>query len=291
MRALLLMLGRCEWPRVTSARPPGVTTDHDSDSFCSGEDSVEEAPESGPIMVVEVTRGLKAENGDCQFMVGSVFLSSHLTLVVTQGIGQELANGSSELLCSDQSEATVCLYLTLFLAAQVRTMETMTVRKCQTIRHRHDPTWCNYLWARNSLITAALSVMQSNRCSQYCLSLVSAMPVLSPRWPESYCWLLECGCWWQSELDGTVGTVTGAASASHPAHTAADCLCPAPAEYCVGASCSVPRTRTASHTCGHGGETGPGDRQNIGHSLTWHSERLNRLTQQSYNTFGTWNAH
>ena len=118
----------------------GELENPDSDNFCSGEDSVEEAPESGPIMVVEVTRGLKAENGDCQFMAGSVFLSSHLTLVVTQGIGQELANGSSELVCSDQSEVTVCLYLTLFLAAQVRTMETMTVRKCQTIRHRHDPT-------------------------------------------------------------------------------------------------------------------------------------------------------
>ena len=70
----------------------GELENPDSDNFCSGEDSVEEAPESGPIMVVEVTRGLKAENGDCQFMVGSVFLSSHLTLVVTQGIGQELAN-------------------------------------------------------------------------------------------------------------------------------------------------------------------------------------------------------
>ena len=118
----------------------GELENPDSDNFCSGEDSVEEAPESGPIMVVEVTRGLKAENGDCQFMAGSVFLSSHLTLVVTQGIGQELANGSLELLCSDQSQVTKCLYLTLFLAAQVLTMETMTVRKCQTIRHRHDPT-------------------------------------------------------------------------------------------------------------------------------------------------------
>ena len=38
----------------------------DKDNFWSGDDSVEEAPES--IMVVELTRGLKAENGDCQFM-------------------------------------------------------------------------------------------------------------------------------------------------------------------------------------------------------------------------------
>lgn len=120
----------------------GELENPDSDNFCSGEDSVEEAPESGPgpIMVVELTRGLKAENGDCQFMAGSVFLSSHLTLVVTLGIGQQLTNGRSVRLCSDQSQACVCLYLTLFLAAQVRTMETMTVRKCQTIRHRHDPT-------------------------------------------------------------------------------------------------------------------------------------------------------
>ena len=55
----------------------GELENPDSDSFCSGEDSVEEAPESGPIMVVEVTRGLKAENGDCQFMVGSVFFTPH----------------------------------------------------------------------------------------------------------------------------------------------------------------------------------------------------------------------
>ena len=82
----------------------GELENPDNDNFCSGEDSVEEAPESGPgpIMVVELTRGLKAENGDCQFMAGSVFLCSHLTLFVTLGIGQQLTNRRSVPLCSDQ---------------------------------------------------------------------------------------------------------------------------------------------------------------------------------------------
>ena len=51
----------------------GELENPDKDNFCSGDDSVEEVPESGPapIMVVELTRGEKAENGDCQFMAGA----------------------------------------------------------------------------------------------------------------------------------------------------------------------------------------------------------------------------